>query len=83
MQRNTKGLLCSLLFRLLVESIQAIGVVLLALLSVSLKSSDTDWSVSELLSTCLRVMRNDSGPICMFSDDLGKFPDANAGVAEL
>lgn len=83
LQHNTKGLLCSLLWQLLSNSPEALGSILSTLPGAQLKDSDSDWSVAELLSTCLRVMRNYDSPICLFLDGIDEFLDANDDVMEL
>lgn len=83
MQRNTKGLLCSLLFQLLSESPEALGVILSALPSARLKDSDSDWSIAELLSAYRHTMRVYDRPICVFLDGIDEYMDTNDSVIEL
>lgn len=84
MQRNMKGLLCSLLHQLLVDNTTALENVTSSLSGS--KRSCTDWSRDELHSALLTALDCHQKGVCLFLDGLDEI-DPNAGrehgIAEL
>lgn len=72
MQQSIKGLICSLLYQLLENSISATDYVLEAIRAgrSGVKDEDADWSVPELRSTLLKTLQSYERPICIFIDGL-------------
>lgn len=71
-QQNIKGLLCSLLYQLLQNSVTATNYVLQKTQATNsgMKEADTDWSVPELRSVFLEILSSYERQICMFIDGL-------------
>lgn len=72
MQQSIKGLLCSLLYQLLENSVAATKHVFqhIQRQSSSAKDTHTDWSVPELRSIVLQTLSSYEHPICIFIDGL-------------
>ncbi len=68
MQRNIKGLLCSLLYQV-VSLEPALPASILAAGSDSTKDTNTDWSVPELRQMLMGVLKHFPG-VCIFLDGL-------------
>lgn len=84
MQRNIKGLLCSLLYQLLENSEIALARVLALATGPSTKTEVTDWSLEELHSTLLSTVKAYDRPICMFVDGLDEvYPDQPATLLDM
>lgn len=79
MQQNIKGLLCSLLYQLLDNSVAATNYVLQYIQGQrsGVKDADTDWSVSELQSIFLQILSSYERPICIFIDGLDEVDPAD------
>lgn len=84
MQQNIKGLLCSLLYQVLDNSVAATKHLLQYIQDQSLgvKDADTDWSVTELRSIFLQTLSSYERPICIFIDGLDEVDPAD-GPLEL
>lgn len=84
MQRNIKGLLCSLLYQLLDNSVAATNYVLQCIQDQrsGVKDADTDWSVPELQSIFLQILSSYERPVCIFIDGLDEVDPAD-GPLEL
>lgn len=68
MQKDIEGLLCSLLYQLLENNLNALMEVMS---SVSgLKSSYTDWSHAELQSSFVRALDSYKNGVCLFLDGI-------------
>lgn len=72
MQQSIKGMLCSLLYQLLENSVAATAHVFQHIQRQSLGSKDahTDWSVQELRSIVLQTLSLYEHPVCIFIDGL-------------
>lgn len=72
MQQSIKGLLCSLLYQLLDNSVTAANYLLQNIQagSWSMKDEHADWSVLELRSALLTALHSYERPICIFIDGL-------------
>lgn len=72
MQQNIKGLLCSLLYQLLENSVKATNLVFQSIQRQwsGAKDDHTDWSVPELRSVFLQTLSSYEVPICIFIDGL-------------
>ncbi|KEZ38893.1 hypothetical protein SAPIO_CDS10206 [Scedosporium apiospermum] len=70
MQRNMKGLLCTLLYQAVSRESVVLEKTLGALSSSTDKDSDTDWSVAELKSLFLATLSDYPSPVCIFLDGL-------------
>lgn len=79
MQQSIKGLLCSLLYQLLDNSVTATKHVLQYIQDqrLGVKDADTDWSVSELRSIFLQILHSYERPICIFIDGLDEVDPAD------
>lgn len=84
MQQSIKGLLCSLLYQLLDNSVAATNYVLQYIQDQKsgVKDTDTDWSVSEVRSIFLQILSSYERPICIFIDGLDEVDPAD-GPLEL
>lgn len=84
MQQSIKGLLCSLLYQLLENSVAATDHVLQHIQDqrLGVKDGDTDWSVPELRSTFLQLLNSYECPTCIFIDGLDEVDPAD-GPLEL
>lgn len=84
MQRNMKGLLCSLLYQLLVDNATALENVTSSLSGS--KRSCTDWSRDELHSALLTALDCHQEGVCLFLDGLDEIDPRDGrkyGIAEL
>lgn len=70
LQRSIKGMLCSIIYQLMLSLPSAVEYALANVAGLSQKDGDTDWSVSELQELCLGLMRNCGKPLCLFIDGL-------------
>lgn len=70
MQKNIKGLLCSLLHQALSREPTVLDKILTQTTSYRDKDHDTDWSVRELGSLCLDTLISYPFPVCIFLDGL-------------
>lgn len=66
MQRNIEGLLCSLLYQLLENNLNA----LMEAMSLGSKSSHTDWSHAELQSSVTKALDWYENGVCLFLDGI-------------
>lgn len=66
MQRNIEGLLCSLLYQLLENNLNA----LIEVMSLGSKSSYTDWSHAELQSSVIKALDWHKDGVCLFLDGI-------------
>lgn len=79
MQQSIKGLLCSLLYQLLDNSVATTNYVLQYIQDQAsgVKDADTDWSVPELRSVFLQILSFYEHPICIFIDGLDEVDPAD------
>ncbi|KAI0141579.1 hypothetical protein GGR57DRAFT_404480 [Xylariaceae sp. FL1272] len=70
MQRSIKGLLCSLLYQLILQNSVTADRLLETNPPLALKDSDTDWSREELRNACLQTIETLIHPIYIFIDGL-------------
>lgn len=82
LQQNIKGLLCSLLYQLLQNSVTALNTVLSSVPDSNIKDTETDWSAAELMELCLQVACAYDRPLCVFLDGLDEV-DPKDGVISL
>ncbi|KAF3016413.1 hypothetical protein E8E14_002767 [Neopestalotiopsis sp. 37M] len=82
LQRSIKGMLCSLLHQLLQDSSRILDCALSSFPYLRTKDADTDWSVEELRTLCLRVISTYERPVCLFLDGLDEV-DIQDGVVHL
>lgn len=82
MQQSIKGLLCSLLYQLLDNSVAAAGYVLQNIQTgrSGMKDEDADWSIPELRSMFLKVLQSYERPIFLFIDGLDEVHPADGPV---
>ncbi|KAI6361175.1 hypothetical protein MCOR25_006546 [Pyricularia grisea] len=83
MQQSIKGLLCSLLYQLLLNDKLAIDHILQTGCDTSIKDSDTDWSVAELKSTLQLALRQATHAVCIFIDGLDEVLPSDGTLALL
>ncbi|KAK3936350.1 hypothetical protein QBC46DRAFT_419441 [Diplogelasinospora grovesii] len=82
MQKNIKGLLSSVLHQALLKEKPAVDSILTRYRDLTDKESHTDWSVRELKSLCLVVLRNYPSAVCLFIDGLDEICEED-GVPDL
>lgn len=70
LQKNLKGLLCSLIHQALSHESTVLDNILTRTTSYQDKDHDTDWSLSELESLCLDTLSSYPSPVCIFIDGL-------------
>ncbi|KAK8133613.1 hypothetical protein PG984_005625 [Apiospora sp. TS-2023a] len=70
MQRNLKGIFCSVLYQVLNAEAAIADYVLGALDAAVLKENPTDWSLEELKEVWSVMMKKSSIPVCLFLDGL-------------
>ena len=68
MQKNTKGLLCSILYQLSCHNASILDTIFSTVDSAEMKHSDIDWSVKELQATCLSILGTYPSHLCIFLD---------------
>ncbi|KAK8077108.1 hypothetical protein PG996_003278 [Apiospora saccharicola] len=70
MQRNLKGIFCSVLHQVLTAEATIADYVVGAFGAVVLTENPTDWSLEELKEVWLVMMKKSSIPVCLFLDGL-------------
>lgn len=70
MQRNIKGMLCSIIYQLVLSIPNALEYASSNVAGPSEKDDDTDWSVPELERLCLGLIKHCGTPLCLFIDGL-------------
>lgn len=70
LQRSIKGMLCSLLYQLVLSLPNAFEYTSDNVTGLDQKDADTDWSVPELQQLCLGLIRHCDKPLCLFVDGL-------------
>lgn len=82
MQRNIKGLLCSLLYQLYQGDKQLALQTMIRHPSLLSKDSATDWSLNELRESLFTLMQENSDYFCIFLDGLDEI-DQKDGIHSL
>ncbi|KAK8009326.1 hypothetical protein PG991_011877 [Apiospora marii] len=81
MQRNLKGVFCSVIHQVLTAKPTIADHILGASDAVSLKENPTDWSLEELQNAWSAMMKEDSIPVCLFLDGLDEIdPEDGTGA---
>lgn len=70
LQRSIKGMLCSLLYQLVLSLPDAFEYTSDNVTGLDQKDADTDWSVPELQQLSLGLIRHCDKPLCLFVDGL-------------
>lgn len=70
LQRSIKGMLCSIVYQLVLTIPEASEYTLANVVDVSQKDNDTDWSVFELQQLCLGLIMHCGKPLCLIIDGL-------------
>lgn len=70
LQRSIKGLLCSIVYQLVLSFPKALEYASETVSGLEQKDSDTDWSVPELHQLCLGLIRYCGKPLCLLIDGL-------------
>lgn len=78
MQKNTKGLFCTLLHQLAVDNKQILHSLTQEVPEWKSKEADTDWSESELRKLAKSAFSSDALPLCILIDGLDEVPVAQA-----
>ena len=82
MQRNLKGVFCSVIHQVLIAKPAIADYILGASDAVSLRENPTDWSLEELQGVWSAMMKNHSIPVCLFLDGLDEI-DPKDGTGAL
>ena len=82
LERNSKGLLCSLLYQLCQHDQDTLDTILLREQSACLKDNINDWSVSELSSLVFKYLSAINKPVCIFLDGIDEF-DRSEGLLKI
>lgn len=70
LQRNIKGMLCSIIYQLVNSAPNALEYASVNVDGLDQKDADTDWSVAELKRLCLGLIRHCGKPLCLLVDGL-------------
>lgn len=70
MQRSVKGMLCSIIYQLVLAIPDAMKYVLVNVDRLSQKHDSTDWSAQELEWLCSGLIEHSSRPLCLLIDGL-------------
>lgn len=81
MQQNTRGMLLSLLYQLLVGQADLLEKILVKQ-ALAMKDEPTDWSLQEIKDALDFAILNSETPVCMFLDGLDEL-DPNEPVSDL
>lgn len=70
LQRNIKGMLCSIIYQLANSVPNALEYASVNVDGLDQKGADTDWSVTELQRLCLGMIKHCGKPLCLLIDGL-------------
>ncbi|POS80025.1 hypothetical protein DHEL01_v201571 [Diaporthe helianthi] len=70
MQRNVKGMLCSIAYQLVFAIPKALEYALVDVDKLATKDAYTDWAVPDLKRFCLGLIRHLGRPLCLLVDGL-------------
>ena len=75
MQRNVRGLWCSLAYQLLRHEPALADIILASLVDGEIKNESSDWSLEEVRKVCLLALDNFESSLCIFIDGLDEISD--------